>query len=59
MLTYTTHALESEDVQLGELTAKHQAAVTELQTTKVCMRYSSYVALVLPHNIASDAMCYK
>jgi hypothetical protein len=36
MLTHTTHALESKDAQLAGLAAKHQAAVTELQSTQVC-----------------------
>jgi hypothetical protein len=40
MLTHTTHALESKDAQLRGLAAKHQAAVTELQTTKVCTLHS-------------------
>jgi hypothetical protein len=35
MLTHTTHALESKDAQLAELSAKHQAARTELQSTQV------------------------
>jgi hypothetical protein len=59
MLTHTTHALESKDVRLVELTAKQQAALTDVQTTKVCtLLFTVTIMLFTVAHLSQSAMTW-